>query len=126
MGNVLTLLRCSKRPLACAAHVGKMLVDRLLGAQDGSFMCLGSLFLCLHVGLAVHSCRLGKGACLTTSAAGIWTAKVAKWRCIRGVMLKDPAVGFMQAQYCTLVTSLSTTLACNASHTTCQLLNYQI
>jgi hypothetical protein len=25
------------------------------------------------------------------------TAKVAKWRCMRGVMVKLPAVGFMQA-----------------------------
>jgi len=49
---------------------------------------------------------------LTMSGDGIWTAKVEKWRCILGVMLNDPARGFMQAQYCTLVTSLKTTLPC--------------
>ena len=49
------------------------------------------------------------------SALGICTAKVTKWRCMRGVMLKDPAVGFMQAQYCMLVTSLSTIFTCKTS-----------
>ena len=33
------------------------------------------------------------------STEGIWTANVAKCRCMRGVMLKLPAVGFMHAQY---------------------------
>ena len=42
------------------------------------------------------------------SMDGIWTAKVAKWRCMRGVMLKLPAVGFMHAQYCTFCTSCRT------------------
>ena len=54
------------------------------------------------------------------SALGICTAKVTKWRCMRGVMLKDPAVGFMQAQYCMLVTSLSTIFTC-ATSLACQL-----
>ena len=44
----------------------------------------------------------------TTSLDGICTANVAKCRCIRGVMLKDPAVGFMHAMYCTLSTSFNT------------------
>jgi hypothetical protein len=42
------------------------------------------------------------------SALGICTAKVTKWRCMRGVMLKEPAVGFMHAAYWQLVISLST------------------
>ena len=37
---------------------------------------------------------------------------VAKWRCILGVMLKDPAVGFMQAVYCMFPTSFITILTC--------------
>ena len=41
----------------------------------------------------------GCSAHLTMSVVGIWTANVTKWRCMRGVMVKDPAVGFMQAQY---------------------------
>ena len=37
-------------------------------------------------------------------AVALWlpltcTAKVTKWRCMRGVMLKLPAVGFMDAAY---------------------------
>lgn len=51
------------------------------------------------------------------STEGICTAKVTKWRCMRGVMLKEPAVGFMQAQYCVLVTSFRMILICTcASH----------
>ena len=46
----------------------------------------------------------------TTSLEGICTAKVTKWRCMRGVMLKDPAVGFMHAVYWQFCTSLSTIL----------------
>lgn len=46
------------------------------------------------------------------SLEGICRAKVVKWRCILGVMLKEPARGFIQATYCTLVTSLKTTLPC--------------
>ena len=45
--------------------------------------------------LSVRGC----GANLTMSVVGICTANVTKWRCMRGVMVKDPAVGFMQAQY---------------------------
>ena len=41
----------------------------------------------------------------TVSTEGIWMAKVAKWRCMRGVMEKLPAVGFMQAANCTFWTS---------------------
>ena len=59
-------------------------------------------------------------AYLTMSAEGICTAKVTKWRCIRGVMLKDPAVGFMQAQYCVLVTSFKMILICRAHHAVSQ------
>lgn len=49
---------------------------------------------------------------LTISVEGIWTARVTKWRCMRGVTLKDPAVGFMQAAYWMLVTSFNVTFAC--------------
>ena len=45
-----------------------------------------------------------------TSLLGICTAKVTKCRCMRGVMLKEPAVGFMHAMHCELSTSLSTIL----------------
>ena len=45
------------------------------------------------------------------SAPGTCTANVAKCRCMRGVMVKEPAVGFMQASSCELSTSLSTILA---------------
>ena len=53
---------------------------------------------------------------LTMSLEGIWRANVVKWRCILGVMLNDPALGFMQATYCTFVTSLNTTLPCKKHH----------
>ena len=46
------------------------------------------------------------------SMLGICTAKVAKWRCMRGVMLKEPAVGFMHAEYWMFVTSFKTILTC--------------
>ena len=46
------------------------------------------------------------------SMDGICTAKVAKWRCMRGVILKEPAVGFMHAEYWMLVTSFRTILTC--------------
>jgi hypothetical protein len=42
---------------------------------------------------------------LTMSDPGIWIANVANWRCMRGVMKKEPAVGFMHATYWTLFTS---------------------
>ena len=45
---------------------------------------------------------------LITALLGICTAKVAKCLCMRGVMLKEPAVGFMHAMYWQLSTSLST------------------
>ena len=48
------------------------------------------------------------------SGLGMWTARVTKWRCMRGVMWKDPAVGFMQATYCVLAISFITTFTCNA------------
>ena len=49
-------------------------------------------------------------------AEGICTANVAKWRCMRGVIVKLPAVGFMHAQYWMFDTSFSTTLAYVAAH----------
>lgn len=45
------------------------------------------------------------------SALGICTASVTNWRCMRGVMLNEPAVGFMHAAYWQLMISFSTILA---------------
>lgn len=57
--------------------------------------------------------REGWESCLAISLEGICKAKVEKCRCILGVMLNDPARGFMHATYCTFVTSLNTTLPCS-------------
>ena len=56
-------------------------------------------------------CPTWKYTVRTISALGICTASVTNWRCIRGVMLKEPAVGFMQAAYWLLMISFSTILA---------------
>ena len=45
-----------------------------------------------------------------TSLPGICTARVTKCRCMRGVMLNDPAVGFMHAMYCEFLISFRTIL----------------
>ena len=45
-----------------------------------------------------------------TSLLGICTANVTKCRCMRGVMLNEPAVGFMHAMYCEFWISFSTIL----------------
>ena len=39
---------------------------------------------------------------LRRSAEGKPTAKVAKSRCRRGLMVKEPAVGFIAVRYCVL------------------------
>ena len=36
-----------------------------------------------------------------TCASGGGVPKVAKWRCMRSMMKKEPAVGFIAARYCT-------------------------
>lgn len=54
--------------------------------------------------------RIWKYTERTISGPGICTARVTNWRCMRGVMLKEPAVGFMQAVYCELIISLRTIL----------------
>ena len=46
----------------------------------------------------------------TMLASGICTSKVQKWRCMRGVMVNEPAVGFMHASSWLESTSLSTIL----------------
>lgn len=51
----------------------------------------------------VQSCR----PVLGILAPHTWTAKVTKCRCILGVMLKLPAVGFMAAAYWQFWISLS-------------------
>ena len=39
---------------------------------------------------------------LITWASGCGVAKVAKWRCMRSMMKKEPAVGFIAATSCVL------------------------
>lgn len=55
-----------------------------------------------RAGKRLALCRLDYGQCvgqLPPRQHLTWTAKVTKCRCMRGVMLKLPAVGFMAAAY---------------------------
>lgn len=47
---------------------------------------------------AAHNCC--PPTCISESLEGVSTASVTNRRCRRGSMVKEPAVGFMQATYC--------------------------